>query len=286
MSKTESKRMATFRHELAKQTPKFPNDRATQKLLEQKTLTDNLVINMTWRVRFVSNRPRTVQIETSASSDPRWGTLKPGIDNLLKKVKAGDDLTPHLSSLVEKKGFTPGHAPARRKLNWSDKDLLLSATGFHHFHLGTTFQSKNRIKRTDEILFAAVSRDQFSVIGIFDHTVFDAATPNTMTSERARLWQAHEDFLVRMGSSIGGLGGTGISTSGHPTIVVLAAQKYFRLIRRIDSQLDDAQYIADIYKAARLPQPRKAGFTWALNYLDLGVVDVNGEFFRFESWPL
>jgi hypothetical protein len=116
-------------------------------LLEQKTITENLIINMTWRFRYVADRPRAVQIDNRASSDPRWATLKPGVDYLMNKVKTGNDLTPHLSLMPHTRGFTPTQATAGQTLNWSDKDLLLNSTGFHHFHLGT----RSACIRTDHI---------------------------------------------------------------------------------------------------------------------------------------
>jgi hypothetical protein len=284
--KTESKRVKKFRLALAKETPKFPNDKATKQLLEQKSLTENLIINMTWRVRYVSNRPRDVQNDGNASSDPRWTALKPGIDHLLNKVKAGGDLTPHLSLMPHTRGFTPAQPAVGQALNWSDKDLLLNATGFHHFHLGTTLETAGHIQRTDDVMFAAVSREHFYVIGIFDHKVFDEATTNAMPTERAALWQASQDFLARSGSSIGGVGGLGVSASGHPTVVVLTAQKYFRLISKMDTQLDDPQFVEKLYKTAKLAQPKKPNFTWALNHLDLGVQDSAKNFFSLAKWPL
>jgi hypothetical protein len=165
-------------------------------------------------------------------------------------------------------------------VTWDDKDLLLNATGMHHFHLGTRFEPTGHIARTDDVLFAAVSRSDFSVVGIFDHKVFEDPLP-TMTAERARLWQTYENLQAAAQgpgqASIGGMGGIGISASGHPTILVLAAQDYCRVIRQVDAQLEDAQYLANLYAAAGLSVPSKPKLTWALNYLDLGLFDKDSQ---------
>jgi hypothetical protein len=50
---------------------------------------------------------------------------------------------------------------------WSDKDFLLNVMGYHHFHLGTAVQRRGYVDRTDDLIFAEVRRDTFTVIAIF-----------------------------------------------------------------------------------------------------------------------
>jgi hypothetical protein len=279
---TESKRIKNFRQQLVKETPKVPNDKATKTLLEQKPLEELLVINLSWRVRFIANRPRNVSVQPTATSDPRWVSLQPSITYLLNKVRAGDDLTPHLSLQPQSRGFSAIPVPKGKTVTWDDKDLLLNATGMHHFHLGTTFETAGHIARTNDVLFAAVSRSDFSVVGIYDHQVFEDPSP-TMTAERARLWQTYEDLQtagqVPGQASMGGLGGIGTSMSGHPTIIVRVAQEYCRVIRQVDAQLEDVQFLAKLYAGAGLSTPSKPKLTWTLNYLDLGLLDKDSQQF-------
>ena len=55
---------------------------------------------------------------------------------------------------------------------------------------GMAVETAGHVTRTDEVLFAEVTRDQFNVVAIFDHAVFDKTdkVTKTMTAERDRLW--------------------------------------------------------------------------------------------------
>lgn len=77
----------------------------------------------------------------------------------LVKVRQGDDLRPHLSSLVAKAGRDDG---------------LLNDWGIHHFHLGTRVGQRGFVDRTGELLFAVVREGDFYVAGLFDHNSFSA----------------------------------------------------------------------------------------------------------------
>ena len=90
----ESTRVKAFRLGLAKQIPKFPNDKASLQILQAKALGPLLIDYANWAIRYVAPRPRAVIVEPSASSDPRWQTLSVDIQALLNKVRQGDDLTP------------------------------------------------------------------------------------------------------------------------------------------------------------------------------------------------
>ena len=91
----ESKRVKTFRLGIAKEIPKFPNDKATLQALEASSLASLLIHYNNWAIRYVSLRPRTVSVESAASSDPRWSKLKNEIAAFLDKVKNGEDLDPN-----------------------------------------------------------------------------------------------------------------------------------------------------------------------------------------------
>lgn len=270
-----SKRVAKFQREMIATLPRFPNDKASLQLVEAMSLTDLLVAFLSWRLRFVAMRPRKFIAHSSATSDPRWSTLSANIAAFRAAVVAGQDLTPYLSLEPRTRGFSP----AARGLNadtWVDKDFLLNVMGFHHFHLGLTMEAAGHIARTNEVIFAAVDRDCFHAIGVFDHSAFENEDPNAMTPERQRLWQTHENWIaagVSPGAFIvsGGFGGLGISTSAHPTAVVMAAMDYVRIINSIDPQLDDPAYVEQTFGALAAGQKRK--LEWSLMYMDLGLFD-------------
>lgn len=269
-SSIEPKRIKNFRSFLAKTVPKFPNDKATLQLLEQKPLNDQLIIYLNWRLRYVRQASRSVTIAPSASSDPRWSSLSTEINAFLQKVRNGEDLTPYLSLNAHTRGFTPLSTPQN---SWTDKDFLLNVMSLHHFHLGMTIEKAGHAARTDEVLFALVSRDKFRAVGLFNHDVFENDDPNAMTSERARLWQLYTD-LQDCGAlaDIGGFGGLGVTTAGTPTALVLAVlQRYSHVLKTMDPKFDDPDFLKEIF--APHPVPKKPKFEWHLKCLDLGMFE-------------
>jgi hypothetical protein len=179
----ESKRVRALRLGLAKQIPKFPNDKASLQSLERKPLGSLLIDYANWAIRYVAPRPRKVIIEPTASMDSRWKVLQKDIAAFLEKVKRGDDLTPHLSLEPHTRGYTPAASAQGPDVDrWADKDMLLNVMGYHHFHLNMTIEPKGFASRKveNEILFAHVTREEFTVVGIFDHSVFSTNALHVM----------------------------------------------------------------------------------------------------------
>jgi hypothetical protein len=270
-----SKRVRQLHAALVKAVPRFPNVQASKAALEAKSLGSLFVSYFNWRMRFVAPLARTVTIRPDVTQDPRWRSLSASIQPFLQKVAQGDDLTPHLSLGARREGYTPaserqGAGPER----WADKDFLLNAMGFHHFHLGTQLETGGFVTRTDDVLFAHVSRDTFTVFGLFDHSVFVQDTTNGMTPERQRLWALHESFLgegLPPGAVV--VGGM-LAMSGHSTYIVLHAQACAKLIKKIDLQLDNSAYLrANLYGANGIAFPSKRKLRWALKHLDLYLCD-------------
>lgn len=252
--------------------PKFPNNRATKAHLEGQSLTDLFIHYMSWRTRFVAQRPRTVSIRASAENDKRWPTLKPGIDLLLDKIRHGDDVTPHLSLKALQEGYTPA-AQRSAADRWADKDFLLNVMGFHHFHLGTTLEPKGFIKRTDNVLFAYITRTHFDVLGLFDHSVFNNDDPTSMTAEHTRLWQLHEEVIFADVDPGFVVVANPITTSGHMLHIVELAQRAARIIKQIDPRLDDRAYLQNHIYGKHLPVPTKLKLRWDFSDLDLCLID-------------
>jgi hypothetical protein len=209
----ESKRFKKLKKDLVEAIPRFPNNRPTLQALQALRFPDLLIAFLSWRVRLVGSRPRQVKQAEVLNSDPRAAALKPNIDALLDAVQSGSDLTPYLSLSATSDGFTPADRNHPKGL-WADKDFLLNVMGFHHFHLGLTKEPAGHYKRTDEVLFALVSRDEFEVIGLFTHDAFEHDDNGEMTPERRSLWTAHQKRLSqgRLPGEIytGGMAGMGI----------------------------------------------------------------------------
>jgi len=208
--------------------------------------------------------------------------LRTDIQALLAKVERGDDLTPHVSPKSRTRGFTPAASGTGPDVDrWADKDMLLNVMGYHHFHFDA---APHNHMRSDDVVFAHVTRDTFTVVGIFNHTVFgplDARKP--MTAERNRLWQIFDHRTARAAPAGSTIVLSPIALSGHSIYFVNLAKNYARVINRVDPKLDDPNYVRNLYRQADLPVPAKPKLRWHLHHLDLGLLDKENRFFLL--WP-
>lgn len=272
----EPKRIKNFRLSIVKEIPKFPNDKATKQILEEESLANLLIHYMNWMSRYVPPRPRKVQIEPTATADKRWRTLRPAVDSFLDKVRNGDNLIPHLSLQIHSQGFTPAAAAKVPDADrWADKDFLLNVMNFHHFHLGTTTVAAGHVDRTNEVVFAEVTRDKFNLVAIVDHSVFEKIDKVTkeMTAERDRLWD-----IFNKRSSQGMPPGSfyipaAIMTSGHSEHHVRIADHYARIVRETNPMLDDSSFLSRLYNDAGLPVPLRPKLKWHFHFMDLCLLD-------------
>lgn len=271
-----SKRIKQFRLGIAKSIPKFPNDRKTLAILEAKPLGSLLIDYVNWAYRLIPPRPRTVIIEPTLTADPRWKAFAADTKALLEGVRHGDDLNPNLSLRVFRNGFTPASSSTARSTDkWEDKDFYLNTMGYHHLHLSQLIETAGHAKRTDEVLFAQVTRERFNAIGFFDHSVFEPTdhASQTMTAERDRLWRIFEHR-----SSVGREPGkvyisTPIVTSGHSLYYTRLAIEFAQLIHSIDQKLDDFSSRSEVFDTVPHEAVKAMKLRWHLNYLDLGLLD-------------
>jgi len=271
----ESKRIRNLKSRLIKELPFFPNNKETLRELETQSLSGVLIHYLHWKTRIVPPRKRKVRIAPEVTSDKRWKVLKLGINALLDKVRNGDDIYPYHSKKAHKEGYTPFKKNEEGKVDsWEDKDQILNTKGFHHFHLNMSVQESGLSERTDDVLFAFVSRDEFQAIGIFDHDVFESADNNgIMNSERSRMWDLHEKHIT-----FGMEPGTAymsnpIMLSGHPLYLIRMSDYYFRIIKELDSKLDDRSFVNVIYEQGKFPSPKKCNLQWWFDSLDIGILD-------------
>jgi hypothetical protein len=272
----ESKRIAQLRNHLAKTIPKFPNDQQTLARLEAKSLSSIFLDYINWAIRLVPQRQRAVFIEPTLTSDPRWKSLSNEVKTLLGKVRSGENINPHLSLRAFKNGFTPNSSIAAPFTDrWEDKDFFLNTMGYHHFHLSQVMEAAGHAKRTDEVLFAQVTKEHFHAIGLFDHSVFEASdhATQTMTTERSRLWEIYERR-----SSVGRRPGTvyvqnPITTSGHSLFHSKLAMEYAQIVHELDPKLDSFTTRADMFSNLPHEIAKAMKLSWHIEYLDLGILD-------------
>ncbi len=285
----DSRRVKAFRRELVKSIKRFPNDRASLQALEAKSLTELLIRYIGWRTRFVGQRKRRVTGWAALDSDPRSVGLKANIDALALVVEAGGNLDPYLSEKAHDDGYTPAADPKTPNPElWKDKDHLLNVMGLHHFHLGMVEKSPGVMRRTNEVLFASVTRDEFEIIGLFDHDAFEHEDDGSMTPERQKLWGAYlsreANGLLPGQLSVGGFAGGGISLSGEPNAVVQAAIRHARIMRELDPTLDDPDQIRRLFPS--IEAPAKPKLRWHYHHLDFGLIsEADGVFGVLEKGP-
>src|SRR3546814_981444 len=142
--------------------------------------------------------------------------------------------------------------------------------GFHHFHFGEKVEAAGHVERTDDCLFARVDREEFTAIGIFNHSVFEP-TGDEMSVERRRLWEIFDEHTGRGVPPGSVVIPSLIATSGHPIHVIRTAQEYSRIIRDLDPKLDDPSFVNELYRGAKASAPAKSRLEWALNFSDLGI---------------
>jgi hypothetical protein len=272
----ESKRLKQFRLSIAKGIPKFPNDKATLDVLEAKSIASLLVDYINWVSRLIPPRPRKVTIEPTLTADARWKTLSGDIKTFLEKVKRGDDVNSNLSLRASQNGFTRATSSAvPAKSRWDDKDFILNAMGYHHFHLSPIVEVAGHTKRTNEVLFAQVTKDNFFAIGIFDHSVFDSTdlTITTMSPERERLWRVFDqrNSACRVPGRI--YLSSAIASSGHAIQHISLAREFAHVIRTVDPKLDNLSSRSEVFDDLPHAVVKAMKLSWHLNYLDLGLLD-------------
>ena len=285
-----SERLRKFKEDLIRIIPRIPNDRSSLQALRSKAPVDLLMVYMCWRSRSVAIRPRQVTgLRNLFKNDSRANELRPNIEALVGSVEAGEDLSPHLSRKAHRHGYVmAGDAAQTDAATWNDKDFLLNVMGLHHFHLGFRRNGAELVARSDEVLFASVTRDLFEILGLFDHSVFDFAADDNMQPEREKLWSVYDKYKAALAAPatvrIGGYGDLGITLAGPPVAVTLAAIKQVRLMTELDPQLDDAGSIGDGLPG--LVISADSALEWRFKHLDFGLANTTTqEFFVLQQGP-
>ena len=84
---------------------------------------------------------------------------------------------------------------------------------------------------------------------------------------------------------VGGIGGMGITTAGTPTVITWAAIKQTEIIRKVEPNLDNIDFLRDLY--GDHPFPEKIKLFWHYNHLDFGLVnEPSQEFLKLLPGPV
>ena len=147
---------------------KTPSDPSGE--LATKPFRQLLHIYGNWRGRHPYPRPRSVhrsrEIVASAEAQPFQAQL----DELVRKMQAGEELKPHLSRAVDAAFLsTQDRASLPRSQCERDLDRMLADWGIHHLHLSNVVEPDGFMKRGNELLFAVFTRDDAYLFGIYTH---------------------------------------------------------------------------------------------------------------------
>lgn len=112
---------------------------------------DIIIQYITLVKRIIPPRPRKMMLAKDFECPQE---LQNGWNIFRTKVEAGDDINPHQSTTMKRKGYT---------------DFMLSTWQIHHFHLGETLQPSGYIQRTGKILYAMVKEDVVLALKIDEH---------------------------------------------------------------------------------------------------------------------
>lgn len=209
--------------------------------------------------RRISARPRTLLVsdtfECPAEHQAGW-------DLIQQKVKDGEDLTPHLSKLIN---------------NPEDTDPMLNDWGVYHLHLGTDIQN-GFARRTGPLLFARVTDEHFYAVDVYSHGAWTESevveTVHRNWPESVARWVMHgvrgerltdtqraalrkkytnSFFLTKDGTTYGPIGG-GTAASGHNIFSVIQMDVEHDRLEALERRL--VEITDDV-----MPVLKKAGYT-------------------------
>jgi hypothetical protein len=142
---------------------------------------------------------------------------------------------------------------------WTDKDLLLNAMGYHFFQL-----EPKGTARSGKHILAHIDRDSFTVIGAFDGAGFAGDGP-----ERPRLWRMLRTRRI---------------TPVDPQYLIQFAKECTKKVEEIDPKLDDADFVRQLYAETGSTMPPESKWKWQMQFMDFGFLEQNVPRF-FMIWP-
>ena len=284
----ESKTIKKLKSQLIKELPFFPNTKETRDDLESQNLNDLLINYIHWKTRIIPPRVRKVKIAPEVTADKRWKDLRDDINNLLNKIRNGEDIYPYHSQRAHRYAYTPPKTIRNGESDhWEDKDQLLNITGYHHLHLSMKIQSTGLSERTNDVIFALASRNNFHAIGIFNHDVFESEdNGGTITKERERMlkiYRKHQSMMINKPL----IENNQLTLRGLPVELIRMCDHYAQIIRKDDSKLFDRTFVNNLYDNKNLLHPNKYNLEWVIKDLDLGLYDKkNRVYFSLNECPV
>ena len=276
-------RVQAFRDGLIRQIPRKPSTRESLAHMQALTTRDLILAYVNWQSRWLPAKPRKINTWLPGVNPVHLRALRQELRSFMGKVTAGKDLTPHLSDTVRTAGYVisqPGVRAPRQ-----DYDGVLTRYGFYHFHIAPHSHA-NPKGRGKYLLFAEVSDTEFTIVALSDH---DALTPGTAQAEHFHLMcRAYLERDLKPGE---GLMTNPLLSSGQSLILRLFSDQCDAKIAQVDSKLDDAAFIAQLWGGQPLQrhgkpirQPSHPRFRWQFNDLVFGLMEREAQVF-FTVFP-
>ena len=231
-------RIQAFRDDMIKMLPRAPINKASLETLRAMPTRRVILAFLTWRMRHIPAKPRAVRFWSGGVSPAQAQAARPKLQPFLQKVAAGRDLTPHLSTHVNKGVILPGSRPADRR---KDIDMVLTREGLHHFHVGVSGPD-NPKGRSGSLVFAEVLDKEFRVVAIADHRVFELGS-----AEQLKFFQICRSYMAKDIPPGQAFMANLVMSSGHSMLVTLFADKCEDEMDRLDPLLDDPAFIDRLY---------------------------------------
>jgi len=149
----------------------LPRDPSVAQELAAKNAHELLMIYVNWSSRQVAPQPRFVHLSGVLKSNPFFfaAEYRPALDEIVAKLRGGEDITPHLSRGIKVAYQSQRKAQQLPLGKRRDLDLLLNDWGVHHLHLSTEIEADGFVKRTTSLLFAIFKPNDTYLIDIVDH---------------------------------------------------------------------------------------------------------------------
>lgn len=261
--------VSAFLEKLIRELPKSPNNKETVDQLRSMNTHSLLTIYMSWKVRLIEPKPRIVNIWQPGVSPESLFSQGPGVSFFLKKVKNGEDINEHLSTLVKRIGyrFRNKSEPINNEVDINDKDEILIRTGLYHFHIGS-HSTENKKMRSNNLIFAHVTEKLFTIVSIYNHDVFDKES-----DAHNAFREASKKYIERKMKP-----GTlyihhPVTVSGHSDYISDHALYCSQRLKFDGSKLDNNEFISQFLKNPDIANIKKPKFEWALRGIDLCVLE-------------
>jgi hypothetical protein len=250
--------------------------------LSSMPLRELLGVYWAWRGRFPAPQPRTVYHAQELDSSSKALEHSADLAKLERKMRVGEDLTPHLSERVEtayiSESDRPGLPEQRRD---ADRDRMLNAWGIHHLHLSSEPGRGGFNARGGDLLYAIFRPDHAYLLGIYTHydwargelvcvivrnwpdaglfvksNIVQGMTTQFTDDDRRQLRRAAvNEGLYEVDGDFYGPPGLGQTAAGGSVAAARRAMGYMEGLRQFRENLDDhlAGYADELDQAAGHP---------------------------------